>query len=235
MLNNTIKVITRKIIMADFILVHGGNMETETWNRLTIGEPIYTEDGKMGGKIWDGTVSVLQEHGHRAFAPTLADEYTCTLTDHIDEICGLITGNNLNEVILTGHSYAGMIITGVTARIPERIKRLVYLDAALPDPGQSLYDIIISAGIDPGSFSGLEPAPPYVEKLDFDPLKIRSLPKTSILCTKSDFTSVTAVARKKIKADPEGWDFHELPASHVPMADLPDEFYGLILETVNRD
>jgi pimeloyl-ACP methyl ester carboxylesterase len=221
--------------MADFILVHGGNMETTTWNRLTTGDPVYTEDGKMGGRIWDGTVSVLREYGHRAFAPTLADEYTCTLTDHIEEICRLITGNNLHDVIFVGHSYGGMIITGVASRMPERIGRLVYVDAALPDPGQSLYDIIMSAGIDPGSFSGLEPAPPYVEKLDFDPSKIRSLPKTYILCTKSDFTSVTSVARRKIEADLAGWDYHELPASHVPMADVPDEFYSLLLETVKTD
>lgn len=221
--------------MADFVLVHGGNMETDTWNRLTTGEPVYTEDRKMGGRIWNGTVFVLREHGHRAFAPTLADEYTCTLTDHIDEICRLITGNNLNRVILTGHSYGGMIITGVASRMPEKIGRLVYVDAALPDPGQSLYDIIKSAGIDPGSFSGLEPAPPYVERLDFDPSKMKFLPKTYILCTKSDFKSVTAVARKKIETDPKGWDFHKLPASHVPMADLPEEFYRLVLETVKND
>jgi hypothetical protein len=62
------------------------------------------------------------------------------------------------------------------------------------------------------------------------PEKIGEIPKTYILCTKSDFVSVTGVARKRIEADPEGWEYFELPASHVPMADMPGEFYGLLLE-----
>lgn len=217
--------------MTDFVLVHGGNMDTKTWNRLTTGDPVYTEDGKMGGRIWDRTVNVLQEHGNRAFAPTLADEYRTTLIGHIEEICGLIAGNDLHGIVLAGHSYGGMIITGVATRMPERIGRLVYVDAALPEPGESLYDIIISAGVDPGSFAGLEPAQPYVEKLFFDPSKIRHIPKTYIRCTKSDFVSVTGDARKKIEADPDGWEYYELSASHVPMADMPEEFCDLLLDT----
>lgn len=57
------------------------------------------------------------------------------------------------------------------AKMPDRISSLVYLDAALPDPGQSLVDIIVSGGSDPMSFAGLEPAAPYVEKLQFDAQK----------------------------------------------------------------
>ena len=62
-----------------------------------------------------------------------------------------------------------MVITGVAAKMPDRISRLMYVDAALPDPGQSLFDIIVSGGSDPMSFAGLEPAAPYVEKLQFKP------------------------------------------------------------------
>ena len=123
--------------MATYVLVHGGNMSTKTWNKLTIGKPVYTKVGQLGGKMWDGTVSVLMAHNHRIFAPTLKDEYTCNLTDHIEQICELMVENDLRDVILVGHSYGGVIITGVAARMPERIRRLVYLDAALPDPGQS--------------------------------------------------------------------------------------------------
>lgn len=220
--------------MTDFVLVHGGNMDTSTWNGLTTGEPVYTEDGKMGGEIWDGTAAFLREHGHRAYAPTLADEYESTLSGHIDEICRLIKDNELGDVVLAGHSYGGMIITGVASRMPKRIGRLVYVDAAVPSPGESLYDLIESAGIDPGSFSGLEPAPPYIERIDFDPSAIRPIPKTYILCTNSDFSMVTSFVRGRIEASPGGWDLLELPASHVPMADLPDEFYRLMLEAAGK-
>ena len=71
----------------------------------------------------------------------LADEHDHTLTDHIGQVSGLITRHDLREVILVAHSYGGMVITGVAAGMPERIRRLVYVDAALPDPGQSLFDL----------------------------------------------------------------------------------------------
>ncbi|MFZ0035595.1 MAG: hypothetical protein WAK60_11495, partial [Sedimentisphaerales bacterium] len=71
----------------------------------------------------------------------------------------------------------------------------------LPDPGQSLFNIIVSGGSDPMSFAGLEQAAPYVEKLQFNAQKIKSLPKTYILCTESEFASVTIVAKQKIAAD----------------------------------
>jgi pimeloyl-ACP methyl ester carboxylesterase len=59
--------------------------------------------------------------------------------------------NDLEDVILVGHSYGGMVITGFAARMAKRIRRLVYLDAALPDPGQSLFDVLASGGVDPMS------------------------------------------------------------------------------------
>ena len=219
----------RRIPMANYVLVHGGNMTTETWNKLTVGKPVYTKDGHLGSKYWDGTVSALRAHNHRVFAPTLQDEHTSNLTGNIEQVCALIVENDLRDIILVGHSYGGMVITGVADRMPDRIRRLVYLDAALPDPGQSLFDVIASGGCDPLSFAGLEPAAAYVEKLQFDPRRLQRLQKTYILCTKSEFAIVTKVAREKIAAAKNQWTYIELPASHVPMADLPDEFYKVIL------
>jgi len=108
--------------MATFVLVHGGNMSTDTWNRLT-GRNDYPAGGQLGPRYWEGIVSFLEAHGHAAFAPALADEHDHTLTDHIGQISGLITGHDLREVILVAHSYGGMVITGVAAGIPERIRR----------------------------------------------------------------------------------------------------------------
>ena len=220
--------------MADYVLVHGGNMTTDTWNKLTVGNPVYTKDGMMGGRIWDPVVPALTAHNHRVFAPTLLDEHSSSLTDHIGQISALITGNDLRDVILAGHSYGGMIITGVAAGMAERIRHLVYVDAAVPDPQQSLFDLIVSGGCDPLSFAGLEPAAPYVEKLQFDAAKIKPLHKTYILCTKSDFTSVTDVAKKKIAAAGKEWTYVELPSSHVPMASMPDKVVRLLLDAATK-
>jgi len=221
--------------MATYILVHGGNMSTETWNRLTRGDPVYTKDGYLGARYWDGTVSALKAHNHRVFAPTLKDEHFCHMTDHIGQVCSLMTENDLRDVILVGHSYGGMVITGVADRMADRIRRLVYLDAALPDPGQSLYDILmLGLSTHSGNQPILpEPSPPYVEKLQFDAAKIQLLPKTYILCTKSEFADVTHVARQKIDTK-KGWTYIEMPSSHVPMADMPDEFYQLMLDIAKK-
>lgn len=222
--------------MATYVLVHGGNMSTETWNRLTIGDPVHTKDGNMGAGYWDGTVSALTAHNHRVFAPSLMDENRCHLTDHIGQVCSLIIENDLRDVILAGHSYGGMVITGVADKIADRIRRLVYLDAALPDSGQSLYDLLnpgLTASSDSRPFLP-EPVLPYIEKLEFDPANIQPLPKTYILCTKSEFKDVTSVARQKIAAAKKGWTYIELPSSHVPMADMPDEFYQLMLDAAKK-
>lgn len=212
-----------------YVLVHGGNMSTLTWNKLA-GSNIHTADGKLGGRVWDPVVFILQSHGHQVFAPTLKDEHRSSLNEHIQEISNLIRDNLLEDVILVGHSYGGMIITGVAACVPDKISMLVYVDAALPDPGQSLFDLLTRGESNPRSFKGLEKAPPYLEKMEFDPVKIRDLPKIYILCTQSEFINVTQIARDKIKSSKEKWTYIELPSSHVPMASLPERFSDILLE-----
>ena len=214
--------------MSTYVLVHGGNMSTDTWNKLA-GRDEYPSGELLGGRIWNNVTDCLKKHCHHVFAPTLKEEHTSTLNEHIKQIYTLITDNNLNNVVLVGHSYGGMIITGVASKIPEKIHHLVYVDAALPDPGQSLFDIIASGGRDPLSFVGLEPAAPYLEKIQFEAENIKSLPKTYILCTESEFASVTNVAREKIAAE-GNWNYIELPTSHVPMASMPERFTELLLE-----
>ena len=173
--------------MTDYVLVHGGDVSTETWNSLTTGEPIYTANGRLGGRVWENITPALKKEGHRTFTPTLINEHNCNLQGHIEQICQLITENKLDNIILTGHSYAGMIITGVASQLPDVIGKLVYLDAAIPDPGQSLFDFLKSSGNDPlTGIPGLEPAMAYVDKLEFDPQIISSIKKFFIRCTRSE-------------------------------------------------
>jgi pimeloyl-ACP methyl ester carboxylesterase len=113
--------------MATYVLVHGGG---------------------HGGWCWDRLAPLLREAGHRVFAPTLRGvaerlgEATpdLTLDDHIGEVAALIVAEDLTEVILGGHSYGGMVITGVADRLPDRIARLVYIDAAIPHDGEALVE-----------------------------------------------------------------------------------------------
>jgi hypothetical protein len=59
--------------MPPFVLVHGGNISTDTWNRLAK-RTVYPPGGLLGPHCWDGTVSFLEAHGHPSFAPALGDE-----------------------------------------------------------------------------------------------------------------------------------------------------------------
>jgi len=220
-------------LTAPFVLVHGGSISTDTWNRQS-GRSDYPPGEYLGGRCWEGTVRFLASTGHRAFAPTLSDEHTTDLSGHIAQVCTIITKNDLRGIILTGHSYGGMVITGVAASVPERVCRLVYLDAALPDPGESLFDLFAAAGSDPLAVAGLEAARAYVEKIRFDPGIIEPLKKTYIRCTKSDFLDLTRLAWQRIGAAPRGWTRLELPSSHIPMADLPDEWYRVLLGAATR-
>ncbi len=113
--------------MANYILVHGG------WH---------------GAWCWDKVVPLLQAAGHQVYAPTLSGlgEQAALLTPevgldtHIQDVVKLVETEDLQQVILVGHSYSGMVITGVADRVPGRIAHLVYLDAVAPHDGQSMAD-----------------------------------------------------------------------------------------------
>lgn len=113
--------------MAKYVLIHGAG---------------------HGGWCWDRVVPLLERAGHEVIAPTLKgvgerkSEATpeLDLDTHIREVVTLIANHELRDVILVGHSYGGMVITGVADRVGTRICRLVYLDAAIPEDGEALID-----------------------------------------------------------------------------------------------
>lgn len=115
--------------MTPFVLVHGA------W---------------QGASTWDLVVPRLREAGHRVYTPTLtgfgANAHRLTpqvnLDMHIQDVVGVINYERLQDVILVGHSYAGMIITGVAESVKERLARLVYVDAFIPGDGQSVLDFM---------------------------------------------------------------------------------------------
>ena len=118
--------------MATFVLVHGA------WH---------------GGWCYRDTAKAQRDAGHTVFTPTHSgvgerahqSAENITLETHIRDVCGCIEAEELNEVILAGHSYGGMVITGVADRLAGRIKALAYVDAFLPENGDSLIALIHKA------------------------------------------------------------------------------------------
>jgi pimeloyl-ACP methyl ester carboxylesterase len=89
----------------------------------------------------------IRAGGHEPFTPTIkgnrpGDPKTIGLAQAIRSIVDYLAENNLSDVVLVGHSYGGMIITGVADSVPERIRRLVYWNAFVPNDGESVSDML---------------------------------------------------------------------------------------------
>jgi pimeloyl-ACP methyl ester carboxylesterase len=104
----------------------------------------------FGGWCWKKVLPLLCARGHAVHTPTLTGlgervhlaRPEVGLDTHVDDVVNLLTYEDLHDVVLAGTSSGGVVITGVADRVPERIGRLVYLDAFVPEDGQSMLDII---------------------------------------------------------------------------------------------
>ncbi|WP_329138731.1 alpha/beta fold hydrolase [Streptomyces sp. NBC_01476] len=102
------------------------------------------------GQVWDRVVPLLARAGHRVFAPSLTAHGEKAhllspevgLDTHVADIVGLLVGEDLTDVVLVGHSYAGMVTSSVAHRVPERIAELVHIDAMVPADGESAIDVM---------------------------------------------------------------------------------------------
>lgn len=107
-----------------YVLVHGAWGGGWDWRHM---DDLLTADGN---EVHRATLTGLGERTH--LANTNID-----LETHIQDVVSVILWENLHDVILVGHSYGGMVITGVADRIPDRIKHVIYVDAMLPTNGES--------------------------------------------------------------------------------------------------
>jgi pimeloyl-ACP methyl ester carboxylesterase len=119
-----------------FVLVHGAWGGGWDWKHV---DDLLTADGYA---VYRPTLSGLGEHNN--ISSTNID-----LDTHIQDIVNVILWENLHNVVLVGHSYGGMVITGVADRIPERIKDVVYVDALLPKNGEIVNAIIAKSILKP--------------------------------------------------------------------------------------
>lgn len=105
--------------MSTFVLVHGAF---------------------RGGWSWRRVRPRLVAAGHDVYAPTLDGE-ALGLATWVDQLVGLLETEDLLDVVLVGHSLGGVVVREVAVRVPGRLRRLVYLDAAVPDPGERAVDV----------------------------------------------------------------------------------------------
>ena len=130
-----------------------------------------------GGWDWKHVGELLTADGNTVYRPTLTglgehfnlSSTNIDLSTHIQDVVNVILWENLHDVVLVGHSYGGMIITGVADRVPDRIKHVVYLDAFVPNNGEYANAIRARTGIDRPIINGFviptwitnNPPPPH--------------------------------------------------------------------------
>lgn len=107
--------------------------------------------GAWGGSwCWKRIRGALQARGHEVFTPTLSGvgershllSQKVDLQTHITDVVNLIRWEELSDIVLCGHSYGGCVVTGAADRLADRINALVYVDAFVPESGQSLHDTL---------------------------------------------------------------------------------------------
>ncbi|MGY1635827.1 alpha/beta fold hydrolase [Geodermatophilus sp. SYSU D00742] len=104
----------------------------------------------FGGWCWRRVAPALRAAGHEVSTPTLTGlgdrahllDHGIDLTTHVEDVVGLLVYEDLEQVVLVANGSGGVVVTGVADRVPERIAELVYVDAFVPEDGQSLLDLL---------------------------------------------------------------------------------------------
>jgi pimeloyl-ACP methyl ester carboxylesterase len=231
--------------MATFVLVHGS---------------------MHGGWCWKWVVPLLRAAGHEVFAPTLTGlgervhlaHPGIDLDTHIRDVLGVLEYEDLEQVVLVGHSYATMVITGVADRVPERIAHLVYLNGPIPGEGQALLDFfptdaqaarrarVAAEGdgwrlppADPTAFGITAAADAAWVRTKLVPQPFGTLIQPLKLANPAGFDGPkTCIASrqpaqgmiKRVRGE-DGWRYRELATGHDAMITAPRELADLLLET----
>ncbi len=175
------------------------------------------------------------------------------LTTHITDIVNVILFEDLHDVILVGHSYGGMVITGVMERIPERIRHTIYLDAAAPDDGQSAFDywhyslstlkvldgMVLFPWIDaakPFPRDVPQPVKTLTEPVSYRNPAAKLLPVTYIWFNHPDYSVEERTQEEKRGQhlhDARGWTIRKLDSEHIAERTHPSELTTMLEASVS--
>jgi pimeloyl-ACP methyl ester carboxylesterase len=219
-----------------------------------------------GGWCWAKVTRLLTDAAHTVYTPTLTGlgerahlaRPEIDLGLHVEDIVAMLEAEELRNVILVGHSYGGMVITGAAARVAARIARLVYLDAFVPEVGKSLFDYVgperaeamRSAAATEGDGWRVPPFPPerfgvtsardtewLTRRLVPQPLRTFEQPVAAVPPAKIP-RSYVHCAKPAIGAvdqfaerfrDDARWTFHEVKTGHDAMVTAPGETAKILM------
>ncbi|MDI1262705.1 MAG: alpha/beta hydrolase [bacterium] len=215
------------------------------------------------GWAWKKMHPLMQAAGHRLVTPSytgLGDRAhlataSIDLDSHIEDMLAVIQYEDLRDIVLVGHSYGGMVATGVADRARDKVRQLIYIDAFVPNDGQSLFDL------NEGGRAPLQKAaragdgwrvppmqtPPDTSAADVEwlsarrvhmpikcfetPLELQNgsltLPRSYIYATRITPADTFGPFARMTKNDP-AWNYYEIDASHSPNVTAPEALMALL-------
>ena len=230
--------------MATFLVAHGAWSAGWAWKKM------HPAMRRLGHELIVPTYTGLGERGHLAHKDI-------DLEAHIADVMGVLHAEDIEDAILVGHSYGGMVATGVADRAPGRFRHLVYVDAFVPRDGESVMDLRSPDSKGPmleavrtsgeGWKIPANPMPPDTSAADLawimprrmtQPLKtfeqrlrlagaVEKLPRTYIYCKRARPDDGFRKFADRARSEP-GWTLLEIDSSHNPNITAPDELAALL-------
>ena len=232
---------------ATFLVCHGAWSAGWAWKKM---HPLMTA---AGHRLVTPSYTGLGERAHLA-NPSI------DLETHIEDILNVIHYEDLRDIVLVGHSYGGMVATGVAGRARDRVTQLIYIDAFVPDDGESLLDLLNGserqrmrelAKAGDGWRVPPNPTPPDTPPADLEWLTERrvdmpikcfemklklhggnlTLPRNYIYATRASPVDAFGPFAKRARSQ-AGWRYHEIDASHSPNVTAPEALMSVLQKIV---
>lgn len=251
-------------------LVAGASLAASAFAAPALAQPtprtfVLVHGAWHGGWCWRRVADRLEREGHKVYAPSLTGlgdrahliTNRINVSTHITDIVNILRFEDLSDIVLVGHSYAGFVISGVAEREQTRIKSIVFLDAYVPQNGQSIYSMsserlreTVNAAIKRGD-TGMAPAKAayfsvnekdrayvdskctpqpvgtYNEPLTITGARERIAKKAYIRAKGWNAPGFDAVVAR-LRSDPS-WKLHDVPCGHDVMIDMPDRLTELLV------
>jgi pimeloyl-ACP methyl ester carboxylesterase len=232
--------------MATILLAHGAWSAAWAWKKM---RPLMVASGHV---FLTPTYTGLGVHAGLA-SPAV------NLDTHIEDLLAVLHYEDVRDVVLLGHSYGGLVATGVADRAPDRISHLIYLDAFVPKHGQSLFDLVppeqrerqrLSAVNGDGWRVSPNPSPDDTSAEDLAWIAGRRVPQPlqcfaqPLMLTNGDLTLPRSFIRAtrnthgpfgqfagRAQSEP-GWSYHEIDASHSPNITAPVELMAVLNDAI---
>jgi pimeloyl-ACP methyl ester carboxylesterase len=228
---------------ATFLVCHGAWSAGWAWKKM---HPLMAA---AGHRLVTPTYTGLGERAHLA-NPSI------DLETHIEDILNVIHYEDLRDIALIGHSYGGLVATGVADRARDRVAQLIYIDAFVPDDGESLLDLLPEserrrmrelAKAGDGWRVPPNPTPPDTPPADLGWLNERrvdmplkcfemklklhggnlTLPRSYVYATRASPVDAFGPFARRARSE-AGWRYHEIDASHSPNVTAPEALMSLL-------